>query len=161
MVAQICNYLHCNTLRVRSVSVLHTITAGADLDTRPDVPYTTKRNAERQTVALPARLTWKDQRGTTRFAAVVARNVSELGVYVECPSPVTIPLYRLVQFQLERDVRDGALPSSLQDGRVLSAVYRVSPPSPSKPQGLALRLMVDPRRLATSACANSAQVLAS
>jgi hypothetical protein len=31
---------------------------------------------------------------------------------------------------------------------VLSAVYRVSPPSSSKPQGLALRLMIDPTRAA-------------
>jgi len=80
---------------------------------------------------------------------------------VECQSPVSIPLYRLVQFQLEREVRDGgAVPSSLQQGRILSAVYRVSPPSPQKPQGLALRLMVDPRR-ATNASASNEQVLAS
>jgi hypothetical protein len=106
-----------------------------------------KRGTERRVVALPARLTWKDQRGTTRFAAVVARNVSDFGVYVECQSPVPIPLFRLVQFQLERDVRESdALPDTLQQGRVLSAVYRVSPPSASQPQGLALRLMVDPRR---------------
>ena len=106
-----------------------------------------KRGTERRVVALPARLTWKDQRGTTRFATVVARNVSDFGVYVECHSPLSIPLFRLVQFQLERDTRDAdALPDTLQLGRVLSAVYRVSPPSPSQPQGLALRLMVDPRR---------------
>jgi hypothetical protein len=108
-----------------------------------------KRGTERRVVALPARLTWKDQRGTTRFASVVARNVSDFGVYVECQAPVSIPLFRLVQFQLERDGRDnGALPDTLQQGRVLSAVYRVSPPSGSQPQGLALRLMVDPRRQA-------------
>lgn len=124
--------------------------------------YQNKRNTERRPLTLPARLTWKDQRGATRFAAVVTRNVSEQGVYVECSSPVSIPLYRLVQFQLERDARDAdALPSALQHGRILSAVYRVSPPSPSKPQGLALRLMVDPRRAATPACANTEQVLAS
>ena len=106
-----------------------------------------KRGTERRLVALPARLTWKDQRGTTRFASVVARNVSDFGVYVECQSPVSIPLFRLVQFQLERDVRDaGLVPDTLQQGRVLSAVYRVSPPSASQPMGLALRLMVDPRR---------------
>jgi hypothetical protein len=106
-----------------------------------------KRGTERRVCALPARLTWKDQRGTTRFATVVARNVSDFGVYVECASPVSIPLFRLVQFQLERDVRDGdVLPDTLQQGRVLSAVYRVSPPSASQAQGLALRLMVDPRR---------------
>ena len=106
------------------------------------------RSVERRSVALPARLTWKDQRGATRFATVVARNVSDFGVYVECQSPVSIPLYRLVQFQLERDVYDGNLPGSLrQPGRVLSAVYRVSPPSSSRPQGLALRLMIDPARM--------------
>lgn len=129
---------------------------------RLDVPDQNKRNTERHSVALPARLTWKDQRGATRFAAVVARNVSEQGVYVECLSPVSIPLYRLVQFQLERDARDGRnVPSALMQGRILSAVYRVSPPSPSKRQGLALRLMVDPRRAITPASANTAQVLAS
>jgi hypothetical protein len=118
--------------------------------TDPPTPKRTDANTrgtERRAVSLPARLTWKDQRGTTRFATVVARNVSDFGVYVECASPVSIPLYRLVQFQLERDVRDTSLlPDTLQQGRVLSAVYRVSPPSASKPQGLALRLMVDPRR---------------
>lgn len=106
-----------------------------------------KRSSERRPVALPARLTWKDQRGTTRFATVMTRDVSEFSVYVECQSAVSIPLYRLVQFQLEREVRDGdRLPSALRQGRVLSAVYRVSPPSPSVRQGFALRLMVDPRR---------------
>lgn len=106
-----------------------------------------KRGTERRVVALPARLTWKDQRGTTRFATVVARNVSDFGVYVECESPVSIPLFRLVQFQLERDGRTTeVIPDTLQQGRVLSAVYRVSPPSGKQPQGLALRLMVDPRR---------------
>jgi hypothetical protein len=106
------------------------------------------RGTERRAVAVPARLTWKDQRGATRFATVLVRNVSDCGVYVECQSPVSIPLFRLVQFQLERDVYDGNLPGSLQQpGRVLSAVYRVSPPSASRPQGLALRLMIDPARM--------------
>jgi hypothetical protein len=126
---------------------------GADVKhiwTDPPTPKRTdanKRGTERRVMALPARLTWKDQRGTTRFATVVTRNVSDFGVYVECQAPVSIPLFRLVQFQLERDGRgNDALPDTLQQGRVLSAVYRVSPPSGSKPQGLALRLMVDPRR---------------
>jgi hypothetical protein len=106
------------------------------------------RVAERHAVALPARLTWRDERGTTRFASVVARNVSEYGVYVECQSAVAIPMYRLVQFQLEREGREGdALPDALRRGRVLSAVYRVSPASAAgSPQGLALRLMVEPQR---------------
>jgi hypothetical protein len=117
---------------------------------RPD-QNTNKRSSERRQVTLPARLTWKDQQGTTRFATVVARNVSDFGVYVECPNAVSIPLYRLVQFQLERDARESdTIPVSLRQGRVLSAVYRVSRGSKSMPQGFALRLMVDPRRSAAA-----------
>ena len=106
-----------------------------------------KRATDRSAIALPARLTWKDQRGTTRFASVVTRDLSEFGAYVECQSAVSIPLFRLVQFQLERDSRETAgLPTSLRSGRILSAVYRVSPGSTSgRPQCLALRLMVDPK----------------
>lgn len=107
-----------------------------------------QRSAERRPLTLPARLTWKDNRGATRFASVVTRNVSEYGVLVECPTAISIPMYRLVQFQLERDVRDtDPLPASLRHGRVLSAVYRVTSPTPSTGrQCLALRLMVEPKR---------------
>jgi hypothetical protein len=106
-----------------------------------------RRNSERRPVTLPARLTWKDQRGATRFASVTTKNVSEFGVYVECQSPLPIPLFRLVQFQLEPNVREtDGLPRSLRQGRVLSAVYRVSPRSKSDAHGLALRLLVEPRR---------------
>ena len=105
------------------------------------------RAAERKDIAVPARLTWKDQRGATRFASVITRNVSEYGVYVECRSAVSIPVFRLVQFQLERAVReDEHVPPALRAGRVLSAVYRVSPGTTARPQCLALRLMIDPRR---------------
>jgi len=116
--------------------------------TEPMKQPTNQRAADRRSINLPARLTWKDQRGATRFATVVTRNVSEQGVYVECESAVSIPLFRLVQFQLERDVRESdRLPDALRQGRVLSAVYRVSPPTPAgHQQGFALRLMVDPRR---------------
>ena len=109
---------------------------------------TQQRSVERRQIALPARLTWKDARGATRFASVITRDVSELGVFVECQSAVVIPLYRLVQFQLERDVRESdRLPVSLRKGRVLGAVYRVTSATPSGTrQGLALRLMVDPKR---------------
>jgi hypothetical protein len=107
-------------------------------------------------MTLPARLMWKDHRGTTRFASVVTRNVSDSGVYVETTSVVSIPLYRLVQFQLEREAREtdrDSLPLALRQGRTLSAVYRVSPPTPGGGrQGFALRLMVDPKKL----CAESA-----
>ena len=120
-----------------------------DTSTPPRKRSDNMRNAERRAVALPARLTWKDQRGATRFAMVLTRDISDFGVYVECKSPVSIPLFRLVQFQLEREVRESdTLLGPLQQGRVLGAVYRVSPPSSSNVQGLALRLMVDPRRVA-------------
>jgi hypothetical protein len=92
---------------------------------------------------------WKDARGTARFATVVTRDLSEHGVYVECQSVVSIPLYRIVQFQFEEDVTDSdAVPASLRrGGRMLSAVYRVSPPTRGGArQGFALRLMVDPKR---------------
>lgn len=110
------------------------------------------RASERRTIQLPGRLTWKDHRGMTRFLSVVTRDVSEFGVFVECESAVTIPLYRLVQFQLEQNGEDPiTLPASLRQGRLLSAVYRVSPPASSGGrQGFALRLMVDPRRVAVA-----------
>ena len=121
--------------------------------TAPSIPTPTlpqKRAAERFAVAVPARLTWKDQRGMTRFASVVTRNVSELGVYVECPSPIPISQFRLVQFQLERDERaTPGVPQALRDGRTLSAVYRIQPATPGRPQGLALRLLIDPKRVQT------------
>lgn len=106
------------------------------------------RKTTRSPMAVPARLTWKDQRGTTRFATVVTHNVSYYGVYVECASPVSIPLYRLVQLQIERAVRESDdLPDSLRQGRVLSVVYRVTRATASgQPQGLALRLLIDPKR---------------
>lgn len=114
-----------------------------------------KRVAERHEITLPARLTWKDQRGATRFASVVTRNVSEFGVYVESQSPLSLPLYRLVQVQLERECREGdRVPTALKDGRTLAAVYRVTPPAYAGGRhGLALRLMVDPKRMSAPAAA--------
>ena len=110
---------------------------------------TNARAAERSPVTLPARLAWKDQRGISRFASVVTRNVSACGVFVECHSALSIPLYRLVQFEMEPTAHDlGELPESLRQGRILSAVYRISHASQTTRYGLALRLMVDPRRRA-------------
>src|SRR5262245_55592122 len=107
-----------------------------------------KRAMSRRTVSLSMRLTWKDARGTMRFATGVTRNVSEFGLYVECSTPVSIPLYRLVQVQIERDgMASSEVPSSLRCGRGLTAVYRVAPASMSQRQGFALRLMIDPRTL--------------
>jgi hypothetical protein len=68
---------------------------------------------------------------------------------VECQVPASIPLYRLVHFQIERTGRETTdLPAPLRRGKVLSAVYRVGPyrPSSGTPLGYALRLIVDPVR---------------
>lgn len=107
------------------------------------------RAAERRALQVPARLMWRDAKGATRFAAVVTRDVSEQGVFVECQTPVSISLFHLVQLQIDRDARAiDELPPSLREGRVLSAVYRVDRcrPSAGSPEGYALRLLVEPQR---------------
>ena len=79
----------------------------------------------------------------------MTRDVSDVDAFVECQVPASIPLYRLVHFQIERPVRDcHELPAVLQHGKVLSAVYRVGPykSSTGTPQGYALRLLVEPQR---------------
>ena len=106
---------------------------------------TDRRTSDRKTVVIPARLTWKDRRGTTRFATVVTRNVSPWGVSVEASAGLSIPLYRLVHFQLDRKPHFGDPLPQAPHGCVLSAVYRVSPASASGRQELALRLLVDTR----------------
>jgi hypothetical protein len=106
-----------------------------------------RRPAERTQVALRARLTWKDTSGAVRFASVVTRDVSESGAFVEADCAVSIPLYRLVHLQIERDARLGStVPQRLRDGRVLSAVWRVGPcrRSTGTPEGYALRFLVEP-----------------
>jgi hypothetical protein len=105
-----------------------------------------RRARPRQVIAVAARLAWKDQRGNNRFASVVTRDVSPSGVFIECQSSWPIPLYRLVQFQVEPTAaRWHDLPDSLRQGRILSAVYRVSQDTQTGRYTVALRLMVDPR----------------
>ena len=103
----------------------------------------TQRTNGRQRVAVPARLTWKDQGGSVRFASVVTRDVSETGAFVECASVAPIPLFRLVHLQLETP---GAPATPFAAGRVLAAVWRVErePAASGSPAGYALRFMVDP-----------------
>ena len=106
------------------------------------------RPAERLSITVPARITWKDASGAVRFASVVTRNVSDSGVFVECEAGAAIPLYRLVHLQLERNAGSNTqLPSKLREGRVLSAVWRVAPcrKSTGTPAGYALRFLVDPQ----------------
>jgi len=115
---------------------------------------TVKRGTDRQAVAVPGRLTWKDARGMTRFASVVTRDISDEGVYLDCRAGDAIPLHRLVYLQLEREARDAAqLPPVLREGRVLSAVYRVGPceASTGTPKGYALRLLNTPSKAKAAA----------
>jgi len=110
-----------------------------------------QRIGDRRRVSVPGRLTWRDSSGALRFVSVTTRDISELDAFVECDRPASIPLYRLVHFQVETPARGGTdIPETLQRGKVLSAVYRVGPyqSSTGTPQGYALRLMVEPKRQA-------------
>ena len=109
----------------------------------------TKTRAERKPITLPGRVTWKDSRGTMRFASVMTRDISETGVFIEWSESTSIPLYRLVSFQIERDVRNlDSIPPALRSGRVLSVVYRLGAyqQSTGTPEGYGLRLLVEPVR---------------
>lgn len=111
----------------------------------------TQRSTSRQRLALPARLTWKDQGGAMRFASVVTRDVSDSGAFVECPSAAPLPLFRLVHLQLESPAANSTHP--LSSGRVLAAVWRVERSVAGGAQGFALRFLLDPG--ATPAAATS------
>jgi hypothetical protein len=106
-----------------------------------------ERIGNRRKVRVPGRLTWRDASGTLRFVSVMTRDVSDVDAFVECQMPASIPLFRLVHFQVERPARGvGELPAVLQQGKVLSAVYRVGPykSATGTPHGYALRLLVEP-----------------
>ena len=114
------------------------------------------QRAERRVLSVPGRLTWKDSRGTTRFASVTTRDVSDTGVFIEWREKTALPLYRLVYFQVEREARHTpGIPAVLRQGRVLSAVYRKGScqRSTGAPEGYGLRLLVDPMTLSTSSVA--------
>jgi hypothetical protein len=106
-----------------------------------------KKRAERKPIALPGRVTWKDSRGTARFASVTTRDVSDTGVFIEWRESTSIPMYRLVSFQIERDVRNvDGIPPALRAGKVLSAVYRLGAyqRSTGTPSGYGLRMLIEP-----------------
>ena len=114
-------------------------------------PGCQERIGNRRKLCVPGRLTWRDASGALRFVSVITRDISDVDAFVECQVPTSIPLYRLVHFQIERTGRDTAdLPAVLQQGKVLSAVYRVGPyrPATGTPHGYALRLLIDPARTA-------------
>lgn len=108
-----------------------------------------QRIGDRHKVSVQGRLTWRDSSGTLRFVSVTTRDMSDLDAFVVCDRPASIPLYRLVHFQVEAPARNRKdIPEALRSGKVLSAVYRVGPYSSATgtPQGYALRLMVEPKR---------------
>ena len=105
------------------------------------------RRSQRRSLVLPGRIMWKDARGAMRFASVRTRDVSETGIFIEWHESTSIPLYRLVTFQLERDARNvDGVPAALRSGKVLSAVYRAGAfqRSTGTPDGYGLRLLVEP-----------------
>jgi hypothetical protein len=110
-----------------------------------------KRTEDRHPIAVPGQILWKDARGSTRMASVVTRDVSAHGVSVQSQGGTTIPLYRLVYFQVDRAARHRAdLPAPLRKSTVLSAIFRVGPVSndTGAPTEYALRLLVEPERRA-------------
>lgn len=107
-----------------------------------------KRTAERVRMQVPGQIVWKDAKGRTQMASVITRDVSDNGVSVECRTSISIPLYRLVYFQVERHLRHRPdLPPALRKQSVLSAVFRVGPSSDvtGTPTEYGLRLLVEPR----------------
>lgn len=117
-------------------------------------PRRDQRASQRRALRVPGQLVWKDARGATRLARVVTRDVSDLGIAVDCLDGSAIPLYRLVYVQIDRSARERFedLPGPLRRPAVLSAVYRVGPSrqSTGSPESYALRLMVEPDRSARS-----------
>ena len=110
-----------------------------------------KRTSERRRVEVPGQIVWKDARGNTKLTSVITRDVSDFGVSVECLGGATIPLYRLVYFQIDRDARQHAdIPAALKKPNVLSAIFRVDADNPAigGPSGYALRLLVEPAKTA-------------
>src|SRR5437867_11437930 len=93
-------------------------------------PRSEKRTSERRRLAVPGQIVWKDARGNTKLTSVMTRDVSDHGVAVECLNGSTIPLYRLVYFQVDRTARQAAeLPPALRKPNVLSAIFRVGAPN--------------------------------
>lgn len=120
----------------------------------PSPAIAEKRAAERRPLMVPAQIVWKDARGATRMASVMTRDISELGVSVECLQGPAIPLYRMVYFQIDKSVRHRPdLPAALRKSNVLSAVFRVGACSQrtGAPTDYALRLLVEPLRKAGGA----------
>lgn len=114
-------------------------------------PKPEKRGSERALIRVPAQIAWKDAHGRTQMAAVTTADISESGVRFECRASVTLPLFRLVYFQVDRAARSRVdLPEVLKKQTVLAAVFRVGPASQvtGTPTEYALRLLVEPQKSA-------------
>lgn len=117
-------------------------------------PRSEKRTSERRRLNVPGQIVWKDARGATKLTSVMTRDVSDHGVSVECLNGATIPLYRLVYFQVDREARhQSELPEALKKPNVLSAVFRVGADNRATgaPSEYALRLLVEPARTGQAA----------
>ena len=135
-----------NRFPVETLDIMHTTT-----ETSVETVARDQRIGARRSLRVPGRLTWRDAAGTLRFVSVVTSDVSDVDAIVECQVQASIPLYRLVHFQVERDASDCAdLPVPLKAGKVLSAVYRVGRyrAQTGTPCGYAIRLLVEPTRRA-------------
>jgi hypothetical protein len=118
------------------------------LPTSATTSTTDRRSWNRRPLDVPGLLTWRDARGTMRFASIVARNLSDFGAFVECETLASIPLYRLVTLQLDAAAaRKASVRSELATDKVLAAIYRAVPAEPARGtrQGYALRLLIEPR----------------
>jgi hypothetical protein len=112
-----------------------------------------RRSAERAILAIPGQIVWKDAHGKTQMANVVTRDISENGVSIECRVNASLPLYRLVYFQVDRNARNRPdLPAVLRRQTVLSAVFRVGASSEvtGRPVDYGLRLLVEPKPAAAT-----------
>ena len=93
---------HRDLFPLRGLIVIHTVVTPASQKSATQ----SKRIGNRQALRIPGRLTWRDASGALRFVSVVTRDVSDVDAFVECQVPASIPLYRLVHFQVERLERD-------------------------------------------------------
>ena len=124
------------------------ISSALPLPPRPAGVLFTPRIGQRRDVALQARLTWLDQTGSQRYVSVVITDLSDADCFVECRGAASIPRYKLVHLQLEKQpVEMDALPAPLrQQRKALAIVFRVGDrrTATGTPSGYGLRLVVNP-----------------
>jgi hypothetical protein len=113
-----------------------------------------RRASPRHQLALGGRIRWRDRGGVGQTASIITRDVSEFGACIEIVDrPRNIPLYRLVNLQLDLTGISGRqLPDVLRQKLLTVVVRTVAIDGKSQfrvPTGYVLRLLVEPRRKAT------------